>query len=426
MTSALGYRAAILSAFGTLIALDIPEEPSGRASALRIVGTAGAAVGFLTSVLLLGALVFKLFLVNEFRWRQKLSVTRYQGDWVLIGRFYNGLDALATDVQIRANIRFVMTKQQPPIVTNAPLTLSVRRGSVSEQVWPIAYPGVPFSFRITLGPDLDPAELLRGGSYCIQGARPVDGRAEIIVRVAGEVPDPSETMRGVKSFMLPDDVDLGTPGEVNVDLSVEPTDWDGWDSFEQTRDLWIFGYGSLVAASDIERTIGRPVNTALEHGTANLLGYRRTWSAGMRNRHADPTDKHYELPDGTRPDRTISALGIEPDQDSNVNGVVFRVTRLELVALDRRERRYRRIECSHQIVADLPIPGQVFTYTPLESAMSLTAASQADGSDTVSESYKLLVEKGFESLGPEAHAAYLASTDVPTSPVMPLRVKHLD
>ena len=251
-----------------------------------------------------------------------------------------------------------------------------------------------------------------------QVSRPADGRAEIIVRVAGEVPDLGQTMRGVKSFMLPDG------GEVNADLSVEPTDWDGWDSFEQTRDLWVFAYGSLVTPSEIERTIGRPINATLEYCTANLLGYRRTWNAGMRNCHADPTDKHYELPDGTRPDRTISALGIVPDPDSSVNGVVFRVTRGELAALDGRERRYRRVQCSHQIVSDLPILGQVFTYTPLESAMSLSTASRGDGSDAISENYKLLVERGFESLSPEAFAAYVASTDVPTSPVMPLRVKR--
>jgi len=227
-------------------------------------------------------------------------------------------------------------------------------------------------------------------------------------------------------LVVPDDADLGKPGEVNLDLSIEPNDWDGWDSIEQTRDLWVFGYGSLVTAGEIERTIGRPINTASEYRTATLVGYRRKWNAGMRNRHNDPTDKHYELADGTRPDRTISALGIGPDQDSNVNGVVSRVSRVELKALDRRERRYRRIECSCRIVAELPIAGQVFTYTPLESAMSEPAAGRADGSDTVSEEYKLLVERGFQSLGPDAYAEYIASQDVPTSPVMPLRIKRPD
>ena len=189
---------------------------------------------------------------------------------------------------------------------------------------------------------------------------------------------------------------------------------------------WVFGYGSLVAAGEIERAISRPLDTASEYGTAALVGYRRTWNAGMRNLHDDPTDKHYELPDGTRPDRTISALGIEPDQTSRVNGVVFRVTRAELNALDRRERRYRRIECSLRIVAELPIAGQVFTYLPLASATRLTAAGRADGSDTISEDYKLLVERGFQSLGPDAYAEYVASTEVPISPVMPLRIKRPD
>lgn len=240
----------------------------------------------------------------------------------------------------------------------------------------------------------------------------------------GRGTDLGETMRGVKSVMLPDGVDLGTPGKVNVDLSAQPHDRGGWDSSEGTRDLWVFGYGSLIAAGEFERTVGRPVDTALDYRTATLVGYRRTWNAGMRNRHNDPSDKYYELPDGTRPDRTISALGLKPDPNSNINGVVFRVTRVELKTLDRRERRYRRIDCSKQTVAELPAHSRVFTYTPLESAMSLTAASQADGSDTVSRDYKLLVERGFQSLGPRAYADYTASTDVPTSPVMPLRIKR--
>lgn len=189
---------------------------------------------------------------------------------------------------------------------------------------------------------------------------------------------------------------------------------------------WVFGYGSLVSPREIERTIGRRIDTSLGHGPATLVGYRRSWNAGMRNLHDDPTDKHYELPDGTRPDRTISALGIEPDPDSNINGVVFQVTHAELRALDRRERRYRRIECSDQIVAEPAIAGQVFTFAPLESAMRLTAASQADGSDTISETYKLLVERGFQGLGTDAYVAYLASTDVPISPVMPLRIPRPD
>lgn len=206
----------------------------------------------------------------------------------------------------------------------------------------------------------------------------------------------------------------------------EPTDPNGWDSLDQTRDLWVFAYGSLVTPGQIERSIGRPVDRPTECSTATLPRYRRTWNAGMRNCHTDPTDKYYVLPDGTRPNRTISALGIEPDRESSVNGVVYRVTRDELAALDRRERRYRRTDCSRQIVVDLPYPGEVFTYSPLESAMSLTAASQADGSDTISEAYKRLVEEGFESLGPEAHAAYVDSTDVPTSPVMSLRIQFPD
>lgn len=206
----------------------------------------------------------------------------------------------------------------------------------------------------------------------------------------------------------------------------EQTGWNGWDSFEQTRDLWVFAYGSLVAAGQIERAIGRSIDKSLEYITATLPGYRRTWNAGMQNRHADPTDKYYVLPDGTRPNRTISALGIEPDLGTDINGVVFRATRIELAALDRRERRYRRIDCSRLVVVDLPRPGPVFTYTPLESAMRLTAASRANGSDTISKPYKRLVEDGFESLGAEAHAAYLDSTDVPTSPVMPLRIEFPD
>ena len=40
-------------------------------------------------------------------------------------------------------------------------------------------------------------------------------------------------------------------------------------------DVWVFGYGSLVAPESVERTIGRPVGHTSDRVAAHLAGSRR-------------------------------------------------------------------------------------------------------------------------------------------------------
>ena len=240
----------------------------------------------------------------------------------------------------------------------------------------------------------------------------------------GEVPDLGVTIGGIRSYLIPNEIDLGTAAETNADLARDPASWDQWEAFDRTQGLWIFGYGSLVVPRDIERTLQREIDLDLEFAPAELRGYRRVWNAGMDNRHGDLTDKFYLLPDGLRPDYAIIFLGLAPSASSAVNGVVFRVSRAELASFDRRERRYERVECTDDVIAELPMPGRVHVYLPTTTAQEIAVAGRESGRAAIAESYRRMVEEGFLELGPEAHAQFLRSTSGAPDPVEPLSVVH--
>lgn len=209
-----------------------------------------------------------------------------------------------------------------------------------------------------------------------------------------------------------------------TDLARDPASWAGWEAINGTQDLWVFGYGSLVVPGDIERTLQRELDLDLEFAPAELRGYRRVWNAGMDNRHGDHTDKFYLLPDGFRPDYAIIFLGLVPSASSVVNGVVFRVSRAELASFDRRERRYERVECTADVIADLPTSGRVYMYSPTTTAQEVAVAGRESGRAAIPESYRRIVEDGFLELGPEAHAQFLRTTSGAPDPVEPLSVVH--
>lgn len=164
----------------------------------------------------------------------------------------------------------------------------------------------------------------------------------------------------------------------------------------------VFGYGSLVAASSVGKTIGRPVEPA----PAELSGWRRRWSLLRDNLRAEKT---FALADGALPP-FILGLNIEPGEDpaGPVNGAIFELSDEELERLDLREMRYDRIDVSDAIllpgVADRP--RTVVTY---QAKRDHFAAEPPPGAIILAK-YAGVVEHAFELHGPGELERFLATT----------------
>ncbi len=154
-------------------------------------------------------------------------------------------------------------------------------------------------------------------------------------------------------------------------------------------ELAVFGYGSLVNATSLAETLGRPVEVA---ALARLNGWRRAWGLARDNA---ASEKIFELIDGTRP-RFCLGLDIAPDPRAPApNGALFAVTEAEIDRLDVREIRYDRVDVTNEIDSDVRFD-QVVTY---RSRPEHRAATPREGSVLIS-TYLGAVEGAFAALGP--------------------------
>lgn len=109
--------------------------------------------------------------------------------------------------------------------------------------------------------------------------------------------------------------------------------------------LALFAYGSLVGPKSAAMTLGRQVRPA---GFATLAGWARGWTV-CRDNFA--SEKTFARADGSLP-RFCLGLGVEPDRVAPApNGLLIEVTDAELVRLDLRELRYRRVEVTGAVAA---------------------------------------------------------------------------
>jgi hypothetical protein len=169
----------------------------------------------------------------------------------------------------------------------------------------------------------------------------------------------------------------------------------------------VFGYASLV--SDAE---GREVTEA------RLPGHRRVWGVATDNQRAIPGYKMYlRRSDGTRPAVYVAFLDLALDPDSSVTGLARAVSDDELARLDRRERNYDRVDVSDAIDG---LDGQVWTYTGSREGRDRLRRGRSEKREVVSRDYLEKVQAGFERLGPEAHADFLASSTLDDLPVWDL------
>ena len=146
------------------------------------------------------------------------------------------------------------------------------------------------------------------------------------------------------------------------------------------RQLWVFGYGSLVNPA---------THSFSEHVPATLYGWRRQWRHWVNG-----------------PTRFATSLTAEPDPTTNIHGLLARVPEAEWDALDEREKGYDRIT----------IPGDRINHNDPADITVITYQSRVprDGNNDfpILQSYLDVVLKGFcDHYGDAGLQHFLNTTD---------------
>jgi cation transport regulator ChaC len=164
------------------------------------------------------------------------------------------------------------------------------------------------------------------------------------------------------------------------------------------REIYVFGYASLVSPESVELTLGHEVDRSKVQ-EAELHGWSRAWNVGSD--HESHPERTFLLADGRRFDGVTVVLGIERVPAGSCHGAVFPVDRRDLELLDVRERNYDRVD----VTRDVTWPGKapdcvVFTYVPHASAVSRLQDAIASGRPVnIRQGYADLVEGAFARLG---------------------------
>jgi gamma-glutamylcyclotransferase (GGCT)/AIG2-like uncharacterized protein YtfP len=166
--------------------------------------------------------------------------------------------------------------------------------------------------------------------------------------------------------------------------------------------IGMFGYGSLLLKSSMERTLARRYEG--DPIACHVEGWRRTWNA------ITPNDRYfYQDGDGRHYPASIIYLNVVPDRGS-INGLVYAIDAQDLPGFDRREFTYSRVDVREQL--DVAVEGgPVWMYVGKPPFLFAGPASPRDAA--VRRSYIRIVESGLSDLGQDFRIEYDASTDPP-------------
>jgi hypothetical protein len=167
----------------------------------------------------------------------------------------------------------------------------------------------------------------------------------------------------------------------------------------------LFGYGSLLLRSSMERTLGRPYPEAPV--VAAVRGWRRTWDSIYPNQRF-----YFEPSAGERcyPAHVIY-LNIRRDPAVTLNGLIYVVGPDDLSRFDEREAVYDRVRIDEDLVEPTVIGGPVYAYVGKAGFLLDRAVPPAQAA--VRASYLAIVEEGLRDLGPAFREQYERSTDQP-------------
>jgi len=178
---------------------------------------------------------------------------------------------------------------------------------------------------------------------------------------------------------------------------------------------WVFGYGSLVSPVSFGHTLRRELTPGVDFFEAELAGFGRRWNYG--------TDTVFTAvgPDGIeRDDWVFVALGLVRAEHETTNGVIGWVDDGELEALDRRERRYDRVDVTDltTLGVGVPLGAPIVTYVPRAEPIAIYESARARGVAAITTRYWDLVDDAFADLGEDRRKRYHATTPDPGLPVL--------
>lgn len=182
--------------------------------------------------------------------------------------------------------------------------------------------------------------------------------------------------------------------------------------------VWVFGYGSLVSPDSFGHTLQRRPQFGVDFFEAEVTGFGRRWNYGSLSATGRASD-----PGGTVRVWTIVALGLTESADETVHGTIGWVSNDELVALDRRERYYDRVDVSAlaSVVGAAQVTESVVTYVPRREAVERYEQSRDRGEAAVDQRYFDLVDRAFGDLGADRRRRYHDTTPAPDIPVLRLQ-----
>jgi len=169
----------------------------------------------------------------------------------------------------------------------------------------------------------------------------------------------------------------------------------------------VFGYGSLLSLTSLERTLGRTYRGPLV--VCDLVGWHRSWNAAMPNSTFIFQD---HLGKWTTPEH-ILYLNIVPSASHRVNGVLFVVSDAELEALDKREWIYKRLPVNDLLRGVSVLKGTAWAFVARPEYLLTPPADPRQAA--VRRTYVDILTASKTSLG----AAFVANYDSSSDPIPP-------
>jgi cation transport regulator ChaC len=167
-------------------------------------------------------------------------------------------------------------------------------------------------------------------------------------------------------------------------------------------EVGLFGYGSLLLLSSMERTLGRAYPG--ERRVCHLRGWRRTWDSIY------PNQRYYFLDAGGERCYPKNILYLNATSgDDLLNGVVYTIPEDELAGFDKREAVYQRVDVRKDLT-DLEVTsGPVWMYVGMPPYVLSGVASREEAA--IRRTYVGIVEAGLDELGAEFRQGYHSSSD---------------